>query len=119
MKVAVTTLAFSVAALLSLGMVMLYSSSMTRDGSHDLMMQLIWCGGGLVFCAAATTFDYQWLKKATWPVYALAVLSLMAVFVPHLGHASHGAHRWIRLGPLMFQPSELGKIGLIIALAWY
>ncbi|MGO8766984.1 MAG: putative lipid II flippase FtsW [Limisphaerales bacterium] len=119
MKVAVTTLACSVAALLALGLVMLYSSSMTRDGAHDLMMQFIWCAAGLVFCAAATAFDYQWLKWATWPIYILAVAALMAVFIPHLGHASHGAHRWIRAGPLMFQPSELGKIGLVIALAWY
>jgi cell division protein FtsW len=119
MKVAVTTLAFCVIALLGLGVVMLYSSSMTRDGAHDLMMQLIWCGAGIVFCVVATTVDYLWLKKFVWPLYGVAVIALMAVFVPHLGHASHGAHRWIRLGPLMFQPSELGKIGLVIALAWY
>ncbi|HEY3761165.1 MAG TPA: putative lipid II flippase FtsW [Verrucomicrobiae bacterium] len=119
MKVAVTTLGFCVAALLSLGMVMLYSSSMTRDGAHDLVMQLVWCGVGLVFCVAATFFDYKWIKKLTWPIYGLAVVSLLMVFVPHIGHASHGAHRWIRVGPMMFQPSELGKIGLIVALAWY
>ncbi len=119
MKVAVYTLAFCVAALLALGMVMLYSSSMTRDGAHDLVMQLIWCSAGLVFCAVATAFDYQWLQKLAWPVYALAIFALGAVFTPHIGHASHGAHRWVRLGPLMFQPSELGKIGLVILLAWY
>lgn len=119
MKVAVTTLGFCVIALLGLGMVMLYSASMTRDGAHDLMMQLVWCGAGLVFCAAAAAFNYQWLKKLAWPVYIVAVLALVTVFVPHIGHASHGAHRWIRLGPLMFQPSELGKIGLVIVLAWY
>ncbi|HTV63399.1 MAG TPA: putative lipid II flippase FtsW [Verrucomicrobiae bacterium] len=119
MKVAVYTLAFCVAALLALGMVMLYSSSMTRDGAHDLMMQLIWCSAGLVFCGVATAFDYQWLQKLAWPVYAVAILALGAVFAPHIGHASHGAHRWIRLGPMMFQPSELGKIGLVIFLAWY
>ncbi len=119
MKVAVTTLAFCVAALLGLGVVMLYSASMTLAGAHDLMMQLIWCGAGLVFCATATFIDYQWLKKLAWPVYGAAIFALIAVFVPHLGHASHGAHRWIRLGPMMFQPSELGKIGLVIALAWY
>ena len=54
MKVAVTTLVFCVAALLALGMVMLYSSSMGMDaagapqvGAHYLMMQLIWCALGL------------------------------------------------------------------------
>ena len=72
MKVAVTTLAFCVAALLALGLVMLYSSSMTQVGAHYLMMQLIWCSFGLVLCVAATTLDYQLLKKLAWPIFILA-----------------------------------------------
>ncbi|HEY1661294.1 MAG TPA: putative lipid II flippase FtsW [Verrucomicrobiae bacterium] len=119
MKVAVTTLAFCVAALLGLGVVMLYSASMTLAGAHDLMMQLIWCGAGLAFCATATFVDYKWLKKVVWPIYGMAAISLVAVFVPHIGRASHGAHRWITKFGLTFQPSELGKIALVIALAWY
>ena len=62
MKVAVTTLAFCVAALLALGLVMLYSSSMTQVGAHYLMLQLIWCALGFVLCVTATTLDYQWLS---------------------------------------------------------
>ena len=62
MKVAVTTLAFCVAALLALGLVMLYSSSVTQVGAHYLMMQLVWCALGFVLCVVATTLDYQWLK---------------------------------------------------------
>src|SRR5271154_2041062 len=95
MRVAVTTLAFCVAALLALGLVMLYSSSMVKAGAHDLMMQLIWCAAGLVLCVTATALDYQWLKKTGWPIYLLALFLLGLVFVPHIGHASHGAHRWI------------------------
>src|SRR5436309_707067 len=53
MKLAVTVLVFCVAALLSLGMVMLYSSSMTQVGAHYLIMQLIWCGLGFVLCVGA------------------------------------------------------------------
>jgi cell division protein FtsW len=119
MKVAVTTLAFCVAALLALGLVMLYSASMTRDGAHYLIMQFTWCAAGFVFCVTVTALDYQWLKRLAWPIYLLAVVALAAVFAPHIGHASHGAHRWLKLGPLMFQPSELGKIALVILLAWY
>ncbi len=99
MKVAVTTLAFCVAALLALGLVMLYSSSMVKAGAHDLMMQLVWCAAGFVLCAATATLDYQWLNKFAWPVYSLALLLLALVFVPHIGHASHGAHRWIEGRP--------------------
>ena len=118
MKVAVTTLAFCVTALLALGLVMLYSSSMVKAGAHDLMMQLIWCTAGFVLCAAAATLDYQWLNKFAWPVYSLALLLLALVFVPHIGHASHGAHRWIKAG-LTLQPSEFAKLALVITLAWY
>lgn len=118
MKIAVTTLAFCVAALLSLGMVMLYSASMTHGGAHDLMMQLIWCAAGLTACVVLTILDYKWLKKLAWPAYGLAIIALAAVFVPHIGHASHGAHRWIKLG-ITLQPSEFAKLALIILLAWY
>src|SRR5258706_2449178 len=127
MKVAVTTFAFCTAALLALGLVMLYSSSWAlvnrsthlETGARDLIMQLIWCAVGFVFCVAATAIDYQWLKKLVWPILIFAVLLLGSVFVPHIGRASHGAHRWIGMGPFTFQPSELGKITLIIVLAWY
>ena len=70
MKSAVTTLAFCVAALLALGMVMLYSSSSSmtqhgvRVGANYLIMQMIWCGLGLVACAVATALDYRQLKRA-------------------------------------------------------
>jgi cell division protein FtsW len=118
MKVAVTTLAFCVAALLALGLVMLYSSSMTQIGAHDLMTQLVWCVIGFVFCVTATALDYQLLKRLAWPVYILALILLALVFVPRIGHASHGAHRWIKAG-LTIQPSEFAKLALIIMLAWY
>lgn len=119
MKIAVTTLAFCVASLLALGMVMLYSASMTHDGVHDLMMQLVWCVAGLICCTIMTALDYQWLKKIAWPLYFLAIFLLLAVFIPHLGHASHGAHRWIKIKRFTIQPSEFAKLGLIILLAWY
>jgi len=118
MKVAVTTLAFCVAALLALGLVMLYSSSMTQVGAHDLMAQLVWCVIGFGLCLAATALDYQLLKKLAVPVFILALVLLALVFVPRIGHASHGAHRWIRAG-LTIQPSEFAKLALIIFLAWY
>jgi cell division protein FtsW len=118
MKVAVTTLAFCVAALLALGLVMLYSSSMTQAGARDLMTQSVWCAAGLIVCVTATALDYKWLKILAWPVYVLALTSLALVFAPHVGHASHGAHRWIKAG-LTVQPSEFAKLALIIMVAWY
>jgi cell division protein FtsW len=119
MKVAVTTLAFCVAALLALGLVMLYSSSMTQVGAHYLMLQLVWCALGFALCVAATALDYQWLKKCNWPIYLFALVLLGLVFLPHIGRASHGAHRWISKFGFTFQPSEFTKIALVVVLAWY
>ena len=119
MRVAVTVLAFCVASLLALGMVMLYSSSMTQVGMQFLEMQLIWCGLGLVACMLGASFDYRALKKIAWPLLALAAFSLLLVFVPHLGHGSHGARRWVGFHGFFIQPSELAKLALIVALACY
>jgi cell division protein FtsW len=118
MKVAVTTLAFCIAALLALGLVMLYSSSMTQVGAHYLMLQLIWCAFGFVLCVLATALDYQWLKKLAPLMFILALVLLALVFVPHLGRKINGAHRWIKIG-LTVQPSEFAKLALVILLAWY
>src|ERR1051325_11697393 len=121
MKLAVTVLMFCVAALLALGMVMLYSSSMTQAGAHYLIMQLIWCAVGLGCCVTVASMDYRLLKKFAWPLYALGVILLALVFIPHIGHASHGARRWISLQVhgILFQPSEIAKIIVMIAIAWY
>jgi cell division protein FtsW len=122
MKVAVTTMAFCVAALLALGLVMLYSSSMTQVGAHYLMLQLVWCALGFVLCVAATALDYQWLKKAGWPLFIFALLLLVLVLLP-LPHGItkkiNGAHRWFILPGMRLQPSELAKLALIVVLAWY
>ena len=119
MKVAVTTLAFCVAALLALGLVMLYSSSMTQVGAHYLMLQLVWCAFGIVLCVSVTALDDQWLKKFAWLIFILALVLLVLVFVPHVGRKINGARRWLDFHGLRFQPSELAKLALIIMLAWY
>src|SRR5437867_1276572 len=119
MKLAVTILVFCVAALLALGMVMLYSSSMAQVGARYLMMQLIWCGLGLVLCVTAAVVDYRWLKKLAWPLLGLAVVLLALVLERHISRNINGARRWFTFGAIRFQPSELAKLALIIALAWY
>ena len=53
---------------------------------------------------------------AGWLVVALALL-LALVLVPHVGKVVYGARRWISLGPLSFQPSELAKVALVVGMA--
>ena len=120
MKVAVTMLVSCVAALLALGMVMLYSSSMVQFGTHYLVKQLVGCGIGMVLCLIAASMDYRRLKKFAWPLFALAVVLLVLVFLPHIGIRRNGASRWLGYGKTtLFQPSEFAKLALIIVLAWY
>ena len=122
MRVAVTTLAFCVTSLIALGLVMLYSSSMTQDGAQYLKLQLVWLALGFLLCVGAASMDYQLLKKITWPLFLFACLLLVVVLLPMphgITKKINGAHRWIILPGMRLQPSELGKIALIIALAWY
>lgn len=119
MKLAVNTLVFCVAALLSLGMVMLYSSSMTQVGTHYLLMQLLWCALGLVACVVMATLDYRRLRKYALPLFALAVLLLVLVLVPQIGRKINGARRWFSYAGVSFQPSELAKLLLLVTVAWY
>jgi cell division protein FtsW len=127
MKVAVTTLVLCVAALLGLGVVMIYSASLAQVnprthaevGAHLLQMQLVWGALGFVVCVVTAIFDYALLKKFAWPVFIGALVLAASVFIPHFGIKLNGAHRWIGRFGFTFQPSELVKIALVIMLAWY
>jgi cell division protein FtsW len=119
MKVAVTILAFCVAALLALGMVMLYSSSMAQVGARYLTMQLVWCVVGLAACIVAAALDYRHLKRLWWVLFGVAIVMLVLVLNKHVGVVRGGARRWFSVGGLHFQPSEFAKIALVVALAWY
>src|SRR5204863_111019 len=66
MKLATSTLFFCVAALLALGMVMLFSASTGQPQANYLIMQPIWCGLGLFACLFTASGDYRWLKKYPW-----------------------------------------------------
>src|SRR5215469_4030622 len=89
-RVVVTTLAFCVASLLALGLVMLYSSSMvmvdrhthSQVGAHMLQMQMVWCVLGFIACMVTAALDYAKLKRYVGVIF-LAALGLAAlVFVP-------------------------------------
>jgi cell division protein FtsW len=116
MRLATTTLAFCVAALLSLGMVILYSSK--AEGAF-LARQLVWCGIGLSVCVAAALVDYRKWKKLSPIILIFAVVLLILVFAPYIGIEVNGARRWIGYGGFTMQPSEAAKLALIFFIAWY
>jgi rod shape determining protein RodA len=70
---------------------------------------------GLIVLLAAAVIDIRVWMSLAYPAYGFALLLLVAVDV--VGHVGLGAQRWISLGPLDLQPSELMKIGLVLALS--
>ena len=69
---------------------------------------------GLIACVVISQIDYKIYRKFSFYIFILSIIATLLVFVPGLGVAHGGAQRWIYLGPLSFQPSELLKIGFIM-----
>jgi cell division protein FtsW len=111
--------------LLSAGVVMVYSASaiVAADRFHDpyffLKKQIFWAllGSGALWVALRV--DYRGLERLMIPALVLAVALLVLVLVPPLGQAINGTRRWIRMGPVSFQPAELAKLALVIYLAGF
>ncbi len=112
-----------VAALIGIGLLMIYSSSTVyaRDAYGDryfiIRHQLIWLGTGLVAGIVAARIDYHWWQRHSRLFLLAGILLLAAVFIPGLGRSGGGAQRWLQLGGVSFQPAEVVKYLLIIYLA--
>ena len=119
-QLATAMLIGSVCFLLSLGMVMLYSSKMGSRGEQFLIQQMAWCVVGLCSCCVAARIKLDWIEKSAWILYLIAIVLLVLVLVPGIGHKVYGAQRWLSIKKVVnFQPSEFAKIALIVVLAWY
>jgi rod shape determining protein RodA len=108
--------------LVAIGLVMAYTNSV-ENGSTPLeagttfTRGLMWAGiAGVVF-VLATAFDYRWFKTLSWPVYVLQLGLLVLTLA--IGDGVGNSARWITMGPLTFQFSELAKVLMIIVLANY
>jgi cell division protein FtsW len=119
MKYAATTLMICVCGLMSLGLVILSSSTMDKGGPNPAIMQAIWCGLGIAAAVVVAAMDYRHLRRVSWLIYAIAVVLLICVLVPGIGKKVSGARRWIFIAQQGFQPSEFAKIALIVFLAKY
>jgi rod shape determining protein RodA len=109
-------LVFLALGISSLGLLTLYSvaGGSTAPWMDKQAIRLV-IGVGLMFLLALTPLN-AWLALA-WPVYALALVLLVAVFVT--GTSAMGARRWLQLGALSLQPSEIARLAIILALARY
>jgi cell division protein FtsW len=117
-----------VIALLALGLVMVYSASVALPDSprfsryaptHFLTRHIL--SIGVAFVAALVTVQIpvnQWEKWAPW-IFVVSLLLLVAVLIPGIGKGVNGARRWIPMGFMNFQPSELAKLGIAMYAASY
>jgi rod shape determining protein RodA len=87
------------------------------DPEYFVFRQTIYVVVGGVLLALIAAIDPSSYKRVRWPLYGIALVLLVAVFV--LAEEVRGSRRWIQIGFFNFQPSELGKIALVIVLAGF
>ncbi len=121
-KAAITLLTIML-ALLTIGVVMLFSTSAMYakdrygDPRYLLKRQLAWMLVGAVGCVMVGSVPYPKLRGVCTGMLVAAGIMLTLVLVPHVGLKVGGARRWLGFGPMRFQPSELGKLALVVWLA--
>ena len=111
--------------LLILGMVMVASSSiyiaddMTSNPFHFAQRQVLFVAFGLIAMIIFLVLPSSFLYKADWVFMLISILLLIILFIPEIGTSVNGSIRWIRLGPINIQPSEICKLSLIIYISGY
>ncbi|MBE6657105.1 MAG: putative lipid II flippase FtsW [Ruminococcaceae bacterium] len=109
--------------LVLIGSAMVFSASYAYaeyhfgDSLYFIRSQLRWVVVGFGFMFIAMNFDYRWFQKLTMPAFFGTFVLLC--LVPVIGKTVKGATRWIEVGPIQIQPSEMMKLALVMVLALY
>lgn len=117
-------LLFAVLSLVGLGIVMVYSASsavaLEKFGSSAFFLkrQVFFALIGIVVLVCYSHIPYRWYRPLTYPLLFVALALLVAVHIGGLGVSAGGAQRWLRFGPLTFQPAEVARLVLIIYMAY-
>lgn len=123
-KKADTTFMAIVFILLVFGLVMISSagvvlSKVKFDDEYYFFKHQLFFGviPGLLLLFVVQKINYNFWKKIAVPLFFISIVLLILVFIPGFGIRLQGASRWIRLGPLSFQPTEMIKLSIILYLA--
>jgi cell division protein FtsW len=114
-----------VMTILLLGLVMVTSASMpiaqreTGDPFHFLKGQMALATGGLLIAALMCAIPTELYQKYANVLLVIAALLLIAVFIPGIGHQSHGARRWLLIGSFKLQASEVARVCVLCWIASY
>ena len=121
-------LVWVVITLLAVGMVMVYSASIALPDNpkfaryaptHFLNRQMISIALALIAALVVVQVPVAfWEKSSPW-IFVVALLLLVLVLIPFIGKGVNGAHRWIPLAFMNFQPSELAKLAIAMYAAGY
>jgi len=87
----------------------------TGDGLYYFKRQIAWLGAGVFGLVAAAMTPLRWWRKMAFPLFVATVGMLVAVLF--FGVRSNGAQRWLEIGPITLQPSEIAKLTTILFLA--
>jgi cell division protein FtsW len=117
-------LVLAVAVLVTIGLVMLYSTGAFAPDSHGdqfnfLKKQGFWLGVGFIFSILFALLDYHRLERCWYFMFPVALGLLALCFIRPIGMRLNGSWRWVHAGPVTFQPSELAKLVAIIFIAWW
>lgn len=109
----------SVMALLSVGIIFIYSAGVTYDGilvSMEYRQQVIWAVAGTILAVAIAMVNYRKFYDFAFYIYVATIVLLLYTLVSGRGEV---AARWLRIGPISLQISEFAKIAVILLLARY
>lgn len=117
-------LLFPVLLLVGIGMVMVYSASsalaLKKFGTEYFFLkkQAVFAMGGIVALVVYKHIPYRWYRSLAYPILFLALGFLIAIPLSGWGSSAGGAARWLRFGPVSFQPSEFARMAMVIFLAY-
>ncbi len=111
--------------LLVFGLIMVASASVavaerqTGDMLYYFRRQLAFAGLGLIATAAMYSIPMRYWSRAGFALLGFGLLLLVLVLIPGIGHEVNGARRWLDLGPVNLQASEVARLCIILYLASY
>ena len=113
------TLLITVLFISTMGILNLYSSTYPHTGSGTplFVKQIYWFLAGIGLAIFILLFDYRTFIRYAYPFYIFCLFLLLLVMI--FGRTTSGSQRWLQLGFFSFQPSELAKIAIILALTRY
>ena len=112
----------TVTALVLFGLLMVYNASPVAslrdfgDPLHYIRLQALWAFFGLILGVIVFFIPYPFWKRVSPVLILLAIVLLLAVFIPEIGSKVYGAQRWIRFGSFGIQPVEFAKLAYIVYL---